>query len=146
MIFEPRRTGEPLSRSQMILIETFSPSRGQGLSKIAQFEFFAASRAASSGSARLSASTKAFVGLKTLLDRRAPIASASNDGGAPVRSLHIADCRTRDRSLPLVEYRSLLIFRSRARPATQRSQGRRKHHTGMRRGEGIVSSLWIPQR
>lgn len=29
------------SRSQMILIETFSPSRGRGLSKIAQFASFA---------------------------------------------------------------------------------------------------------
>ena len=31
-----------LSRSQVILIETFSPSRGRGLSKTAQFESFAA--------------------------------------------------------------------------------------------------------
>jgi hypothetical protein len=48
-----------LSRSQVIPIETFSPSRGQGLSKIAQFESFAVSQAVQCTSARLSASTKA---------------------------------------------------------------------------------------
>jgi hypothetical protein len=36
-----------LPRSRMILIQTFSPSRGQGLSKTAQFEPFAVSQAAS---------------------------------------------------------------------------------------------------
>jgi hypothetical protein len=37
MILWPRRT-KYTSRSQMILIETFSPSTGEGLSKTAQFE------------------------------------------------------------------------------------------------------------
>ncbi len=40
MLLWPRRT-EYMSRSQMILIDTFSPSTVQGLSKMAQFECFA---------------------------------------------------------------------------------------------------------
>jgi hypothetical protein len=66
MIFRTRRT-EDRPRSQMILIETFSPSTESGLSKTAQFESLTVSWApAQCGSARLSASTKAFVRLEGL--------------------------------------------------------------------------------
>ena len=50
-----------LSRSQMILIVSFSPASGRSLSKTAQFEPLPFLRPFQCSSARLSASTKAVV-------------------------------------------------------------------------------------
>jgi len=144
MIFRPRLTGEPLSRSQNDSdrdLLTFDRSRSEQDSSVRVFCRFDGCLKQFCEIERVHENV---VRLETLLHRWAPIASASNDGRAPARSRHIADCRTRDRSLPLAGYRFLSIFRSRVHPASQRSPGRRRRHTGMRRDEDIVSSLWIP--
>jgi hypothetical protein len=63
--FRTRRSANQ-SRSQMILIETLSPSTGSGLSKTTQFESLPFRGPLQCGSARLSASTKALVKLEAL--------------------------------------------------------------------------------
>jgi hypothetical protein len=146
MIFRPRLTGEPLSRSQNDSdrdLLTFERSGSEQDSSVRAFCRFAGRL---KQFCKIKRVHETLVRLETLLHRWAPIASASNDGRAPARSLHIADCRTRDRSLPLAGYRSLSIFRSRVHPASQRSLGRCKRHTDMQRGEDIVSSLRVPRR
>src|SRR5438309_8252907 len=98
------RDVEALSRSQMILIKTFSPSRGQGLSKIAQFDFAVFAGCFNAVQRDSALSRKSLSREKPGLRPRATTPSASSDGRVLARSLHIADGRTRDRSLPLAGY------------------------------------------